>query len=46
MKWYDYLICIFTAYFLTGAVLVGDVFYFTITYFGYLYYTQYRKQYG
>lgn len=44
MKWYDYVVCILTAYNMTAALFTGDLLYLIITYFSFSFYSGYRLE--
>tara|TARA_A100001015_G_C14765140_1_gene623038 strand:- start:71 stop:217 length:147 start_codon:yes stop_codon:yes gene_type:complete len=44
MRWYDYAVCILTAYNMTIALFTGDLLYLIITYLSFLFYSGYRRE--
>jgi hypothetical protein len=44
MRWYDYIVCLFTAYSMTLAFITTDLLYLIITYFSFSFYAGYRRE--
>jgi len=44
MRWYDYVVCILTAYNMTVALFTVDLLYLIITYFSFSFYAGYRRE--